>query len=260
MAYETLIYEVKDDVAFVQLNRPQSMNALEEKLVEELKHVTDLIEKDRDIGAVVITGSGKAFCAGGDLLRLQNGFTSLEGYDYIAEFHPWIIKLSNLDKPVIAAVNGFAVGAGFCIALISDIILASEEAVFSQSFVNVGLVPDLAGMYFLPRIVGLQKAKELVLTGEKISAEKAKELGIVNHVYPKDQLLEEAETIARKLAKGPRVAHRLSKQVMNQSLSLSLEEFLPLEASSQSLCFQTEDHKEAVKAFFDKRKATFKGN
>ncbi len=259
MTYETLNYTVKGKVALIQLNRPESMNALEDKLMAELMYVTNVVEKEEDIGAVVLTGSGKAFCAGGDLRRLEEGFSPLEGYDYIKDFHPWLIKFSRLEKPVIAAVNGFAVGAGFCISLSCDIVLASKEAIFAQSFVNVGLIPDLGGLYFLPRLVGLQKAKELVFTGEKISAEEAKELGIVNKILPGDQLLGEAEALAQKLAKGPRVAHRLAKQIINQSLELSLEELLSLEANAQSLCFQTEDHSEAVKAFLEKRKPVFKG-
>ncbi len=261
MNYECLLFEVKNQIAYVQFNCPKTMNALEDKLFQELVQVTDDIEQKEDIKTIILTGSGKAFCAGGDLRRLEKGFKEpLEGYYYMKNFHPWVLKFSKLEKPVIAAVNGYAVGAGFCIALLCDVVLASENAIFAQSFSNVGLIPDLAGMYFLPRMVGPQKAKEMVFTGDKISASEAKDLGIVNHVIPDDQLLKEAETLAEKIANGPSIAHKFAKEIINLSTEIKLEELLSLEAHAQSICFQTEDHKEAVAAFMQKRKPNFNRN
>lgn len=259
MSYEALTFEKKNGYAIITLNCPQSMNALEAKLLAELTDATNRVANDNDISAAVLTGSGKAFCAGGDLRRLMEGFSPLGGQQYVKDIHSWLLDFVNLDKPVIAAVNGFAVGAGFCIALLCDIVLAAEDAKFGQAFVNVGLVPDLAGMYFLPRIVGLQKAKELIFTGEQIHADKACQLGIVNEVLPADQLLPEAERLAGQLAAGPKVALSLAKRILNMSTNLSLESLLELESLAQGLCFQTEDHKEAVKAFLEKRRPAFKG-
>lgn len=259
MAYETLIYEKEDGVAIIQLNRPETMNALESKMVEELFEVTNNISKDIDVGAVILTGTSKAFCAGGDLRRMVEGFTPVEGQEYCRTIHPWVKAFANLEKPVIAAVNGFAVGAGFCIALFCDIILAAEQAKFGQAFVNVGLVPDLAGMYYLPRLVSLQIAKELVFTGKNIDAHEAHRLGIVNEVFSSEELMTEAKKLAHKLASGPRIALGQAKKILNISTNLNLESLLELEAYAQGLCFQTEDHKEAAAAFIQKRKPVFKG-
>lgn len=259
MPYETIIFKKESAIAFIQFNLPQTMNALESKLVEELSDATINIAHDEGVKAVVLTGSGKAFCAGGDLHRLADGFDSLGGYNYLKPFHRWIVEFTNLEKPVIAAVNGHAIGAGFCIALLCDIVFASEQARFSQAFVNVGLVPDLAGMYFLPRLVGITKAKELVFTGKTIDAREACRLGIVNEVFPGEKLIDETMVVAQSLAAGPTVAHRLSKKILSNSINLGLEELLELEAYAQALCFQTDDHKDAVQAFLEKRKPIFQG-
>lgn len=159
---------------------------------------------DPAVGAVILTGAEKAFCAGGDLKKLNEGFPTAEaGYDYMKSFREMVTTFLNMPKPTIAAVNGFAVGAGFCIAMQADLILASDKAKFGMAFANVGLIPDLAGLYTLPRLVGLQRAKELVFTGRTIGAEEAGAMGIVNRVVPHEQLLDEAQKLARRLADGP---------------------------------------------------------
>ena len=165
----------------------------------------------------------------------------------------------NMPKPTIAAVNGFAVGAGFCIAMQADLVLASDKAKFGMAFANVGLIPDLAGLYTLPRLVGLQRAKELVFTGRNVGADEAKEMGIVNQVVPHDELMAEAKKLAKRLADGPRVALRMAKNVMNDSINMTLEQLLDLEPHAQAICFQSEDHKIGVQAFFDKKKPAFVG-
>lgn len=181
MDYETINFERQDGVAIIRLNRPEIMNALEPKLSAELIQITDLLDQDPEIRAVILTGTGKAFCAGGDVRRLKKGFSSLAASrKHLMQRYSWVIKFTNMEKPIIAAVNGFAAGAGFSLAMMCDLILASEEARFIQSFVKMALVPDLGSMYFLPRLVGLNKAKELIYTGQVIDAAEAYRLGIVN--------------------------------------------------------------------------------
>ena len=179
MEYHSIFVTKEDGVAVIQMNKPQSMNALEDELSAELLDAYQNAAVDHEIGAVILTGSEKAFCAGGDLKRLSKGFPTAEvGYDYMKSFRAMVTTFMNMPKPTIAAVNGFAVGAGFCIAMQADLILASDKAKFGMAFANVGLIPDLAGLYTLPRLVGLQRAKELVFTGRTIDAGEACEMGI----------------------------------------------------------------------------------
>lgn len=259
MPYEAIVVTKSEGVGTIRLNRPKSMNALEDQLALELAEATYEMEADSDVGAVILTGTEKAFCAGGDLKRISEGFTPLGGYEYIKGFHRWVKSFMNLPKPTIAAVNGFAVGAGFCIAMLCDMIIASENAKFGQAFVNVGLVPDLAGLYTLPRLIGLQRAKELVFTGRMISAKEAYDFGIANRVVTPEELDTEAFKLAKQLADGPRVALRFAKNAMNQSVNLTLDQLLEIEAQAQGQCLQTEDHKIAVNAFFKKEKPIYKG-
>ncbi|MCU6762418.1 Probable enoyl-CoA hydratase echA8 [uncultured Roseburia sp.] len=260
MEYRSMILTKEDSIAIIQMNHPEAMNALEEELAAELLSAYKDVAEDPEIGAVILTGAGKAFCAGGDLKLLSRGFETAEaGYDYMKSFREMVTLFMNMPKPTIAAVNGFAVGAGFCIAMQADLILASDQAKFGMAFANVGLIPDLAGMYTLPRLVGLHRAKELVFTGRTISASEAEEMGIVNRVISHDELLAEAKKLAVKLAAGPRVALRMAKNVMNDSVNMTLEQLLDLEPHAQAICFQSEDHKIGVKAFFDKEKPVFKG-
>ena len=260
MFYHSIILTKADGVAVIQMNNPKAMNALEDELSAELLSAYKDVAADPAVGAVILTGAEKAFCAGGDLKKLNEGFPTAEaGYDYMKSFREMVTTFLNLPKPTIAAVNGFAVGAGFCIAMQADLILASDKAKFGMAFANVGLIPDLAGLYTLPRLVGLQRAKELVFTGRTIGAEEAGAMGIVNRVVPHEQLLDEAQKLARRLADGPRVALRMAKNVMNDSINMTLEQLLDLEPHAQSICFQSEDHKIGVQAFFRKEKPVFKG-
>lgn len=193
MSYHSLILTKADGVAVIQMNNPKAMNALEDELSAELLSAYKDVAADPAVGAVILTGAEKAFCAGGDLKKLNEGFPTAEaGYDYMKSFREMVTTFLNMPKPTIAAVNGFAVGAGFCIAMQADLILASDKAKFGMAFANVGLIPDLAGLYTLPRLVGLQRAKELVFTGRTIGAEEAGAMGIVNRVVPHEQLLDEA--------------------------------------------------------------------
>ena len=227
MSYHSIILTKADGVAVIQMNNPKAMNALEDELSAELLSAYKDVAADPAVGAVILTGAEKAFCAGGDLKKLNEGFPTAEaGYDYMKSFREMVTTFLNMPKPTIAAVNGFAVGAGFCIAMQADLILASDKAKFGMAFANVGLIPDLAGLYTLPRLVGLQRAKELVFTGRTIGAEEAGAMGIVNRVVPHEQLLDEAQKLARRLADGPRVALRMAKNVMNDSINMTLESVL----------------------------------
>lgn len=260
MSYNSIILTKEDGVAVIRMNNPKAMNALEDELSAELLSAYQDVAADPEIGAVILTGAEKAFCAGGDLKKLSKGFESTEaGYDYMKSFRTMVTTFMNMPKPTIAAVNGFAVGAGFCIAMQADIILASDKAKFGMAFANVGLIPDLAGLYTLPRLVGLQRAKELVFTGRTIGADEAKDMGIVNQVVPHEELMGEAMKLAKRLAAGPRVAHRMAKNVMNDSVNMTLEQLLDLEPHAQAICFQSEDHKIGVRAFFSKEKPAFVG-
>ena len=260
MSYHSIILTKADGVAVIQMNNPKAMNALEDELSAELLSAYKDVAADPAVGAVILTGAEKAFCAGEDLKKLNEGFPTAEaGYDYMKSFREMVTTFLNMPKPTIAAVNGFAVGAGFCIAMQADLILASDKAKFGMAFANVGLIPDLAGLYTLPRLVGLQRAKELVFTGRTIGAEEAGAMGIVNRVVPHEQLLDEAQKLARRLADGPRGALRMAKNVMNDSINMTLEQLLDLEPHAQSICFQSEDHKIGVQAFFRKEKPVFKG-
>ena len=260
MSYHSLILTKADGVAVIQMNNPKAMNALEDELSAELLSAYKDVAADPAVGAVILTGAEKAFCAGGDLKKLNEGFPTAEaGYDYMKSFREMVTTFLNMPKPTIAAVNGFAVGAGFCIAMQADLILASDKAKFGMAFANVGLIPDLAGLYTLPRLVGLQRAKELVFTGRTIGAEEAGAMGIVNRVVPHEQLLDEAQKLARRLADGPRVALRMAKNVMNDSINMTLEQLLDLEPHAQSICFQSEDHKRGVLDFFRKEKPVVMG-
>lgn len=258
--YSKIAYSDKEGVAVIRLNSPETMNALEETLFNELRHATRRAVLDQSVGAVVLTGTGRAFCAGGDLKRFAQGFSSFEeARDYMSSFATWVKEFRAMPKPTIAAINGYAVGAGFCIALHADLVIASREAKFGMAFAGVGLIPDLGGLSALPEIVGINKAKELVFTGRNIDAAEAEALGIVNKVTSPEELADTAYKLAKSLADGPRVAHRAAKRLINDSRVLTLDELLEQEAELQAECIQTEDHKNAVAAFFKKEKPQFKG-
>ncbi len=251
MKYKTILYEIKNDVALITLNIPGRLNATEEQMIKDLMHVTDVVAKDDAVGAVVITGKGRAFSAGGDLKAMEKGFKPEEGRRYLSRSIPWIKQFTQMEKPVIAAVNGLAVGSGFSIAMMCDFIFASDNAKFGMPFINIGLVPDIGAMYFLPRLVGLARAKELYASGRMLTSNEAFEWGIVNRVVASSHLLDDTLGFAGKLAMGPRFSIAMTKKILNASHNLTLEELLEYEAFAQSLCFQTDEHKAMVKRFLE---------
>lgn len=260
MNLETLIYDVKDGVGTITLNRPDAMNATTDQLYRELSSLLRSVADDPQVGCVVLTGAGRGFCAGADVKAMDPGMPLLAR----RKRHRWILTdilrpLVNLEKPVIAAVNGPAVGAGFNMALAADIIIASDKAVFSQIFTKLGLVPDLGGLYLLTRVVGLNKAKELCFTARKIDANEALSLGIVNRVVSADTLMAAATMLATEIAAGPPTALAMTKNLLNKSSNSSLEQMLEYESYAQTLAYTTPEHREGVAAFREKRAPNFRG-
>ncbi|MBX3579477.1 MAG: enoyl-CoA hydratase/isomerase family protein [Rhizobiaceae bacterium] len=259
MAFETILYDVADGVATVTFNRPEAMNATNDQFYREMQGLIRDIAADDGVGAVIITGAGRAFCAGADVKSMNPDMPLLAR----RARHRWILAdilrpLVNLEKPVIAAVNGHAVGAGFNIALAADILIASETAIFSQIFTKMGLVPDLGGLHLLTRVVGLNKAKELCFTAKKINAQEALSLGIANHVVAADRLMDEARKLAGEIAAGPPTALAMIKTLLNKSSNATLDQMLEYESYAQTLAYTTPEHKEGVAAFREKRAPNFR--
>lgn len=259
MKFETILYEEREGVAIVTFNRPEALNATNDTLYRELSGLIDDIAANEAVGCVVLTGAGRGFCAGADVKSMKPETDPLAR----RKRHRWILAdvlrpLVLLEKPVVAAVNGAAVGAGFNIALAADIIVASEAAVFSQIFTRLALVPDLGGLYLLTRVVGLNKAKELCFTAKKVSAAEGQVLGFVNHVVAADQLMTEAMKLATAIASGPPTALAMIKNLLNKSSNATLEQMLEYESFAQTVAYSTPEHAEGVKAFREKRNPEFK--
>ncbi len=261
MELKFLNLEDKDQgVVQLTLSSPKTRNSMHQDMVKDLNKAMEYINRREDVGAMVVTGEGKAFSSGGDLREMfEREMKMDEAYEMVKSYYPFIETLTNMPFPVIAAVNGAAIGAGFNLALACDIIYASTEAIFSQAFVLVGLTPDMGGTYYLPRIVGLHRAKELIYSGRQLSAQEALEMGIVSKVLEPEKLLPETLATAARLAVGPKIALKLAKNMLNQSYKRDLQETLEVEALCQATCFQTEDQKEGAAAFLEKRNPVFKG-
>ena len=260
MNFDNLLFDVTDRIATITLNRPDALNATTDGLYQELSGLLKSIAQDREIGCVILTGAGRGFCAGADLKARKDDATPLERRDR----HRWILKdvlepLFRLEKPVIAAVNGPAAGAGFNIALACDFIIASEAATFIQAFARVALVPDLGGLWLLARVVGIARAKELCFTARKVGAAEALQLGIANQVVPHDQLLAEARRVASTIAAGSPTAMAMTKNLLNKSGDVTLEQMLEYESYAQTIAYLTPEYEEGVRAFREKRSPDFAG-
>lgn len=259
MNYETILVKKEKSVATITLNRPEAMNALSPVMGGEIEKAIQEIARDEEVRAVVITGAGRAFSAGGDLKTMQKKMTAKEALVRIDRITGFVKAMLDLPKPIIAAVNGHAVGAGCNIALACDIVIASEKAVFSESFARVGLMPDCGGIFLLPRQVGLNRAKELVFTAKTITAQEAEKIGLVNRVVPAEALEGESRKLAEELASMPTLAIGAAKRLLNQTFESSFLALLQGENNAQTVLRQTEDHEEGVQAFVGKRKPVFKG-
>jgi len=263
MTYECLIHEVKDGIATLTLNRPERLNALGGTLRDDLHDAITRSAADPDVRVLIITGAGKGFCAGGDVKAMNEAKEGRRERPFMEKIAPGrdrtLLAMRDAPQPIIAAVNGAAAGAGMNLALGCDIRLASTAAKFSQAFVKRGLHPDWGGTYFLPRVVGMAKACELIFTGAVIDAAEALRLGIVSQVLPPEELLPAAQALARAIADGPPIAIRLAKRGLYRNAESDLRTALEYETFAQNNCFETEDATEGIKAFVEKRPPRFKG-
>ncbi len=264
MSYEDLLLEKRDGVATITLNAPDKMNALTLKMQKSLPLVVEEVAKDDEVKVVIVTGAGRAFSAGGDMEWLKSIFegtleeTRYERLRLLGQ--GWLFPFPMMDKPVIAAINGVCIGAGFSVALSCDIRIASEKARFGSLFILRGLIPDYGMTYFLPRVVGTSKALEIMFNGELIGAAEAERLGIVSQVVPPDELMKIAQELAAKIAQQPPIALELTKRLVYRSMVDDIARHLDWETNAQKLCLQTEDFKESVLAFLENRpQPEFKG-
>ena len=264
MELENMTYEKEGNIAILTLNRPDKLNALTTAMWQGLLQAIQTIQGDDDVRALILTGMGRAFSAGSDVSdRLEKRISGvkmeetrkdlLEPVGYLA------FVMQSLDKPAIAAINGTAVGAGLSLALLCDIRIASETARFGAAWVKMGLIADVGATYTLPRVVGTDKALEMMATGEMIDAEEAARIGLVTEVVPSDDLMKKVRDLASKIASNPPVAVELMKRAVYKGLRNDLLTQLDFETYAQNVCRHTEDHKEAVKAFLEKRKPSFIG-
>src|SRR5512132_2916094 len=257
-----LLYEVKDKVATITLNRPDKLNAFTGDMIEAWAKSLAEAQADDDVNVVIVTGAGRAFCSGGDVGRMRDrGAPSpMDGKNSLWEgVHRVPKALEQMDKPVIAMVNGLAVGAGMGMSVMCDVRVAADTARFSTGYVRVGLVPGDGDTYFLPRLTGTAKALELLWTADFIEAPEALRLGIVNRVVPAAELGEATYALAAQIASGPQVPIRMIKRLVYQSMRLDLRTHLDLVSSHMAVVRETSDHKEGVQAFKDKRKPNFTG-
>jgi enoyl-CoA hydratase len=258
VTYSTLLYNKKDGVGTVILNRPDKLNALNSTVYNELYDVFESIENDPEVRAVVLTGSGdRAFAAGSDVAEMQN-MGPIEAQKFMATIRKASDRIYSLTKPTIAAIHGYALGGGNELAMCCDLRICSDKARFGQPEINLGLIPGASGTQRLPRLIGVAKAKEMIFLGDNIDAAAALSVGLVNKVVPPEKLMEEAMAWAVKLAAKSSPVLAMAKMAINTGIDTDLDSGLDLETKCDALCFATEDQKEGMKAFLEKRKANFK--
>ncbi|MCD5323475.1 MULTISPECIES: enoyl-CoA hydratase-related protein [Pontibacillus] len=254
---DTILYEVQNGVATITLNRPDKLNAFTHELNHDVRKAVKQASSDEDVRTIVITGAGRAFCSGQDLSGVDDSMD--HGEVLRNSYGPMVKEIDRCEKPIIAAVNGVAAGAGFSLALACDFRLASEKASFIEAFIHVGLIPDAGNLFNLPKIVGHAKALELAILGEKISAQQAQELHLVTKVIPLEEWEISVTSFAERLASMPTKAIGLIKRSLKASWQMELHDYLEREAYGQRIAGLTKDHHEGVQAFLDKRKPEFQG-
>ncbi len=263
MSYETIQFQMREAVAVVTLNRPTALNALTVAMGREFQSAFSEA-RDRGTRAIILTGAGRAFCAGGDLREMQR-MALMEGRleaffdEPLRLIHECVLLIRRTPVPVVAAVNGVASGAGCNLALACDLVLAAESARFNEAFINVGLSPDCGGTYILPRLIGLKRAAELLMTGETLEARRAFEIGMINRVVPDEELMDAAQQLAARLAKAPTAAIGRVKDLLDLSATNDYSAQLDLERQAQIRSGQTKDFREGVAAFLEKRPPNFVG-
>ncbi len=258
MMYKYLLLEKEDGIGILYINRPDAMNALNTGVLEEIIQAVGEISRDNEIQVLIITGAGdKSFVAGADIKEMH-GLTAVEGREFGYIGQAAFRAIEKLEKPVIAAVNGFALGGGCELAMAADIRLASEKAKFGQPEVGLGITPGFGGTQRLPRLVGEGRAMELILTANTINAEEAYRIGLVNHIYPAADLLDEARKMARKIMANAPLAVKYAKSAVNKGLQTDIDTGMAIEADLFGICFSTEDQKAGMGAFLNKEKASFK--
>ncbi|HEY0046179.1 MAG TPA: enoyl-CoA hydratase-related protein [Flavobacterium sp.] len=256
----SILLSKENSIGYITLNRPEVFNSFNREMALQMQDILDECSNDENVRAIIITGSGKAFCAGQDLKEVTDPDLN-PGFRKILEEHynPIIERIRTIEKPILAAVNGVAAGAGANIALACDIVVASENAAFIQAFSKIGLVPDSAGTFFLPRLIGFQKASALMMLGDKVGAQEAFNLGMIYKFYPVALFEEEVKKLAETLAAMPTHALALTKKLLNRSMINNLQEQLALESDYQIDASSSADYLEGVAAFVEKRKPEFKG-
>lgn len=256
--YSLIELKIESGIALLAFNRPDKRNAMSDDMRSEFIHALERVAADKAIRALVLTGNGKGFCAGGDVAGMQRrmgapqGEVGFNGWSRQQRVHHTVKLLHTMPKPTIAAVNGAAAGLGADTALCCDFVLASESASFSWSYINRGLIPDGGGMYFLPRRVGLSMAKELVFTGRKVEAQEAKALGIADRLSKPEALIADALSWAAELSQGSATAIALGKSIMNQSFELPADQVFAQGSQAQGICYTSTEHRESVLAFLNK--------
>jgi 2-(1,2-epoxy-1,2-dihydrophenyl)acetyl-CoA isomerase len=256
----SILFDIKDNLGIITLNRPEKYNALNREMALLFQEKLDECKASKNIRAVYITGAGKAFCSGQDLEEVSNPENGIDVTVILKEhFHPIIKKIRKLEKPVIAAVNGVAAGAGANIAICCDIVVAAKSASFIQAFSKIGLIPDSGGTYFLPRLIGWQKASALFMLSEKLSADEAERIGMIYKVFANESFENEAKNLAVTMAQMPTKALALTKAALNTSLINNYEDQLHDEELLQERAGRTKDYNEGVQAFLEKRNPNFIG-
>jgi len=256
---ESVIFEISNSVATLKLNRPSKFNSFNKEMALRFQELLDHCEANDEVRAIFITAKGKAFCAGQDLQEVTDPNGPELSEIVSKHYNPIIERIRNIEKPVVMAVNGVAAGAGANIALAGDVCVATESASFIQAFSKIGLIPDSAGTFFLPRLIGFQKASALMMLGDKISAAEAESLGMIYKTFSDEEFAEKSYRLATKLATMPTKGLGMTKRALNQSYSNNLTQQLALEDELQTAAGKTSDYKEGVTAFLEKRKPSFTG-
>ena len=258
MSDQHLLINQKGAVLSLTLNRPESLNAFSPDMILGLTAAIKGAQQNPEIRVIVLSGSGRSFSAGGDVKSMGQA-NAVGVYEHIGRLNECILTMKETEKPIIAAVHGFAAGAGFNLALACDLIIAADNSQFALSFSQVGLISDGGGSYFVPRLVGPHLAKQFLFSAEPIPAERLYNLGVVNYLVPLERLQEETQNIAEKFAAGPSRAYGMIKKLVDHSLNATLDEILEQERITQTMMVTTEDHKEGITAFKEKRKPNFTG-